>query len=154
MRRIEFPVTGNLRPGDVLRTVYLDKDTCSVRDTEAAEGRNLFEIALDDYEPGCTQELWDLTGAGAFVHRDWRDSLVLPNLLISQETEVSPRKFVLASQDGMKIDTIDDGRQQIIFEKILRSSQYMPMSMDDYRAWVEQYKHWHSRKRRFQQESE
>lgn len=146
MERIEFPITGNLRPGDVLRTVYLDKDFCNVRDTRSAEGRNLFEIALDDYEPGCRQEVWNIEGPGAFVHRDWRDPLSLPNLLIFQESDQSPKRFLLSRQDGSKVDELDDGRQQAIFDKILRSAQYIPMSTSDYKRWIEDYKNWHRRR--------
>jgi len=147
MQRIEFPVTGNLRPGDLLRTVYLDKDFCNVRDTKSAEGRNLFEIALDDYEPGCKQEVWSIAGSGAFVHRDWRDDISLPNLLIIQDNEEDIRKLVLTSQNGMRADAIDDGRQNMVFEKILKSSHYIPMSPREYQNWVEEYRTWNARKR-------
>jgi len=114
-----------------------------VRDTKSAEGRNLFEIALDDYEPGCRQEVWNIEGPGAFVHRDWRDTLSLPNLLLFQESDQAPRRFLLSKQDGSKVDELDDGRQQAIFEKILRSAQYIPMSTSDYKRWIEDYKNWH-----------
>lgn len=142
MERIDFPVTGNLRPGDVLRTVYLDKDECAVRDMKSAEGRNLFEVALDDYEPGCKQELWNIEGSGAFVHRDWRDGISLPNLIILYNEENGSKRFVLTSQDGTKADELDDGRQQVIFKKLLRSSHYSPMSVDDYQSWLQEYKIW------------
>lgn len=144
MERIEFPITGNLRPGDVLRTVYLEKDFCNVRDTKSAEGRNLFEMALDDYAPGCTQEVWNIEGPGAFVHRDWKDALSLPNLLITQDSQ-APRRFFLSKQDGSRVDELDDGRQFEIFDKILRSAQYIPMSAKDYGVWVENYRIWHRR---------
>lgn len=142
MERIDFPVTGNLRPGDVLRTVYLDKDECAVRDMRSAEGRNLFEVALDDYEPGCKQELWSIEGSGAFVHRDWRDGISLPNLILIYNEDTGIKRFVLSSQDGTKVDDLDDGRQHEIFRKLLKSSHYSPMSTDEYRIWLEEYKIW------------
>lgn len=141
MNLIEFPVGGNLRPGDVLRTVYLDRDECAVRDMQAAEGRNLFEIALDDYEPGCRQELWNIEGAGAFVHRDWRDNVSLPNMLILEE-QSGAKRFILISQDGRRSDEIDDGRQLVIFQKLLKSSKYIPMSSVEYQQWLSDYKLW------------
>lgn len=142
MERIEFPVTGNLRPGDVLRTVYLDRDECAVRDMRSAEGRNLFEIALDDYEPGCKQELWSIEGSGAFVHRDWKDSISLPNLIVIADEITGVRRLVLSSQDGSRADELDDGRQDTIFKKLLKSSHYSPMSRDDYQLWLQEYRIW------------
>lgn len=142
MERIDFPVTGNLRPGDVLRTVYLDRDECAVRNMQSAEGRNLFEIALDDYEPGCKQDLWNIEGPGAFVHRDWKDGISLPNLLVVVNVDSGLKSFVLSSQDGRKVEELNDGRQQFIFNKLLRSSQYMPMSLDGYQRWLEEYRLW------------
>lgn len=142
LERIEFPVGGNLRPGDLLRTVYLDRDECAVRDMKSAEGRNLFEIALDDYEPGCKQELWSVRGPGAFVHRDWRDNISLPNMIILYNEELDRRSFILVSQDGKRSDEIDDGRQFAIFNKLLRSAQYIPMSVTDYQNWLNDYALW------------
>lgn len=143
LERIDFPVTGNLRPGDVLRTVYLDKDECAVRDMQSAEGRNLFEIALDDYEPGCKQEVWNIEGSGAFVHRDWRDGISLPNMILRYNEDTGQTYYWLSSQDGTVVDALDDGRQHEVFRKLLRSSHYSPMSTEEYRVWVEEYKVWH-----------
>lgn len=142
MERIDFPVTGNLRPSDVLRTVYLDRDECAVRDTQSTEGRNLFEMALDDYEPGCKQELWTIEGSGAFVHRDWKDSISLPNLIVVHDDPSRPKRLVLTSQDGTKMADLDDGRQNVIFQKLLKSSHYSPMSKEDYSLWLVEYKIW------------
>jgi len=141
LERIEFPITGNLRPGDVLRTIYLDRDECEVRDTDSAEGRNIFEMALDDYEPGCKQEVWNINGSGAFVHRDWKDSLTLPNLIITLDA-AGNRRFLLSNQDGTKVKDLDDGRQITIFNKLLKSSHYSPMSREDYQQWLIEYKIW------------
>ncbi len=141
MERIDFPITGNLRPDDVLRTVYLDRDECAVRSTESAEGRNIFEMALDDYEPGCKQEVWNLSGSGVFVHRDWKDYISLPNLIV-RESEEGQQNFLLASQDGTRMDEITDGRQHEIFHKILRSAQYIPMSLQQYQDWIKEYRIW------------
>lgn len=132
----------------MLRTVYLDKDECAVRNMKSAEGRNLFEIALDDYEPGCKQELWNIEGSGAFVHRDWRDGISLPNLILVYNEDTGIKQFMLSSQDGTKVDRLDDGRERVIFQKLLRSSHYIPMSREDYQQWVEEYKIWNRKPKR------
>lgn len=142
MELIDFPLTGNLRPGDVLRTVYLDRDVCALRNMKSAEGRNLFELALSDYEPGCKQELWDTEGSGAFVHRDWKDGVTLPNLVVHQDEDTGAKRFLLASQDGTRLEALEDGRQHAIFNKLWKSSHYMPMSREGYIAWLQDYKIW------------
>lgn len=145
MELIDFPITGNLRQGDILRTVYLDRDECAVRNTASAEGQNLFEIALNDYEPGCKQEVWNIQGSGAFIHRDWRDGISLPNLIIIYDETSGKKTYMLTTQDGSRVDEINDGREREIFNKLLKSSHYNPMSIEDYRVWVEDYKRWNKR---------
>lgn len=108
----------------------------------SAEGRNLFEIALDDYEPGCRQELWNIEGSGAFVHRDWRDGISLPNLVVIYDENSGVRRYHLCSQDGARMAELDDGRQRVIFDKLLKSSHYNPMSRDEYQIWLRDYEIW------------
>lgn len=145
MDLIEFPLTGNLRPKDVVRTVYPEQDKCAVRNAESAEGRNLFELALADYKPGCVQEVWHIGGSGAFIHRDWRDEVSLPNAIVKElEDEEGKvfRKLFLVRQDGSRLEEVTDGRVSEIFDKLLESSHYVPVSDKDYLRWIERRKRW------------
>lgn len=111
----------------------------------SAEGQNLFEMALNDYEPGCKQEVWNIHGSGAFIHRDWRDGISLPNLIVIYDENSGKKTFMLTTQDGSRVDEINDGREREIFNKLLRSSHYNPMGIEAYREWVEDYKRWNKR---------
>lgn len=145
MQRIEFPLTGNLRPSDVLRTVYPDVDKCVVRNAKSAEGRSLFEIALNDYRPGCTQQVWNIAGDGGFIHRDWRDGLSLPNAYLEtvENEEGNPyRKLFLVTHDGSQMESVPHERFSAIFNSLLTSSHYYPVSMREYRQWLSNYQKW------------
>lgn len=145
MQRIEFPLSGNLRPNDILRTVYPDQDRCVVRSAKSAEGRSLFEIALNDYRPGCIQEVWNIAGDGGFIHRDWRDSLSLPNAYIKtaeDEEGRSWRQLFLVTQNGLQMEKVAHERFQAIFNSLLTSSHYSPASTQEYWEWSEDYKKW------------
>ena len=145
MQLIPFPLTGNLRPNDILRTVYPNQDRCVVRNAKSAEGRSLFEIALNDYKPGCTQEVWSIAGDGGFIHRDWRNELSLPNAYIEtveSEDGNSYRELFLVTQDGSQMERVPHERFQAIFKSLLASSHYSPVSMREYKQWLSNYQKW------------
>lgn len=145
MELIPFPLTGNLRPNDILRTVYPNQDKCVVRSAKSAEGRSLFEIALNDYRPGCTQEVWYIAGDGGFIHRDWKDTLSLPNAYIEtvqNEDGSLYRKLFLVTHDGSQMERVPHERFQAIFNSLLSSSHYYPVSMLEYRQWLRNYQKW------------
>lgn len=145
MQLIPFPLTGNLRPNDVLRTVYPNLDKCTVRNAKSAEGRSLFEIALNDYKPGCTQEVWSIAGDGGFIHRDWENRISLPNAYIEtvkDEEGNSYRKLFLVTHDGSQMERVPHERFQAIFNSLLSSSHYYPVSMREYSQWLNNYQKW------------
>lgn len=138
LKEIDYPSNGNLRPNDILRTIYFDINgaggECIVRRPASAEGNSLFEMLLMDYKPGCEQEFWDTSGSGVIVHTG--ESQKLLSLVVFQDEETI--SYTLADYKGKTVMEIGDSSfGSKIFSKLIDSPHYKLMSPLEYKNHLE-----------------